>query len=175
MERELQILSNFLNTHLRGKAVAELATLNWGELDREFHRYGEFLKTVLSELSRRSQPSGPNQLMMSGLSEVLRHPEFSELHQVQTIVHLLEEEQNQILPLIFERSPQDQSGRRISIRIGSENPLAPMRACTLISSTYCKGETPVGSVGVLGPTRMVYENAIALVETAATYLSEAMG
>lgn len=175
LERELQILSNFLNSHLRGRAIAELATLNWGELDREFQRYGEFLKTVLSELSRRSQASAPSQLMMSGLAEVLRHPEFSELHQVQTIVHLLEEEQNQILPLIFERSPQEQSGRRVSIRIGSENPLEPMRTCTLISSTYCKGSVPVGSVGVLGPTRMVYENAIALVETAAAYLSEAMG
>jgi heat-inducible transcriptional repressor len=31
---------------------------------------------------------------------------------------------------------------------------------------------PVGSVGVLGPTRMDYETAIAVVEAAADYLSE---
>ncbi|NJN91585.1 MAG: heat-inducible transcriptional repressor HrcA, partial [Leptolyngbyaceae cyanobacterium SL_5_14] len=36
------------------------------------------------------------------------------------------------------------------------------------------GTTPVGSVGMLGPTRMVYENAIALVEATADYLSEAL-
>jgi heat-inducible transcriptional repressor len=32
----------------------------------------------------------------------------------------------------------------------------------------------VGSVGILGPTRMIYENAIALVETAADYLTGAL-
>ncbi len=174
LERELQILSNFLNSHLRGKAIAELTQMDWTELDREFQRYGDFLKNILTELTRRSQSPAPTQLMMSGLSEVMRQPEFSEVHQVQTIVHLLEDEQDQIIPLIFGSSPFDQSGKRVSVRIGSENTLEPIRCCTLISSTYCKGSTPVGSVGMLGPTRMVYENAIALVEATADYISEAI-
>jgi heat-inducible transcriptional repressor len=60
------------------------------------------------------------------------------------------------------------------VRIGSENPLEPMRTCALVSATYKQGEIPIGSVGILGPTRMLYENAIALVETAANYLTGAM-
>lgn len=174
LERELQILSNFLNSQLRGRAIAELATLDWGELDREFQRYGDFLRSVLAELARRSQAPASTQIMTSGLSEVMRQPEFSEVHQVQTIMHLLEDEQDQLLPLIFEPSPVEQLGKRVTIRIGSENLLEPIRTCTLISSPYCKRSVPVGSVGVLGPTRMVYENAIALVEAAADYLSEAL-
>jgi heat-inducible transcriptional repressor len=174
VEHELQILSNFLNSQLRGQAVAELATLDWGELDREFQRYGDFLRSILLELARRSQAVAPMQIMISGLSEVMRQPEFSEVQQVQTIVHLLEGGQDQLLPLIFAPAALDQSGNRVTIRIGSENPLEPMRTCTLISSTYCKGSTPVGSVGVLGPTRMFYENAIALVEATAGYISDAL-
>ena len=172
LERELQILSNFLNSQLRGRAIAELATLDWSELDREFERYADFLKTIMVELTRRSQPQAPTQIVISGLAEVLRQPEFAELQQIQTIIHLLEEEQHQLLPLIFEQS--ELPGKRVSVRIGSENPLEPMRTCTLISSTYNKGSVPVGSVGMLGPTRMVYENAIALVEATADYLSDAI-
>lgn len=172
-ERELQILSNFLNHHLRGRSLTEIATLDWGELDREFLRYADFLRSVLVELNRRSQLSASTQILTSGVSEVLRQPEFSELQQVQTIIQLLEEEQDQLWHLIFEL-PTEETGRRMTIRIGSENPLEPMRTCTLISSTYCRGSIPVGSVGVLGPTRMVYENAIAVVEAAADYLSEAL-
>jgi len=174
LDRELQLLSNFLNSELRGKAIAELTTLDWRELDREFQRYGDFLQTVLTELGRRSQAPASTQMMVNGLSEVMLQPEFSEVQQIQTIVHLLEDEQDQLLPLIFEPATFEQSGRRVMIRIGAENPLEPMRYCTLISSTYCKGSVPVGSVGVLGPTRMMYENAIALVEAAADYLSEAI-
>ncbi|MGQ9870434.1 heat-inducible transcriptional repressor HrcA [Leptodesmis sp.] len=174
LEQELQLLSNFLNSHLRGKAIAELSTIDWSELDRDFQRYGDFLKTILTELSRRSQAPAPTQILISGLSEVMRQPEFSEVQQVQTIVHLLEDEQDQLLPLIFEPSPFDQLGKRVTIRIGAENPLEPIRTCTLISSTYRKGDIPVGSVGMLGPTRMMYENAIALVEATADYLSDTL-
>ncbi|GAB4319091.1 MAG: heat-inducible transcriptional repressor HrcA [Leptolyngbyaceae cyanobacterium] len=174
LEQELQLLSNFLNSHLRGKAIAELPTIDWSELDRDFQRYGDFLKTILTELTRRSQAPAPTQILISGLSEVMRQPEFSEVQQVQTIVHLLEDEQDQLLPLIFEPSPFDQPGRRVTIRIGAENPLEPIRTCTLISSTYRKGDIPVGSVGMLGPTRMMYENAIALVEATADYLSDTL-
>lgn len=182
IERELQILSNFLNEQLRGRSLAEITTLDWSDLDREFQRYADFLRSLLSELMRRSQPPAPTQIMISGVSEVLRQPEFSELHQVQTLIHLLEEEQDQLWNLIFETPEVDvavealreRPSRKVMVRIGSENPLEPIRGCALISSTYSRGMTPVGSVGVLGPTRMVYENAIAVVEAAADYLSEAL-
>ena len=175
VERELQILSNFLNSQLRGRSLGELALLDWSQLDWEFQRYGDYLKTVLADLSRRTQPPAVTQLMIRGVAEVLRQPEFAQLQQVQTIIHLLEEEQQQILPLIFE-DPEIESkpGRRVSIRIGSENTLEPIRSCTLISATYRRGEVPVGSVGVLGPTRMDYETAIAVVEAAADYLSKSL-
>lgn len=45
VERELQILSNFLNSQLRGRSLSELAGLDWTQLDREFQSYGDFLKT----------------------------------------------------------------------------------------------------------------------------------
>ena len=175
VERELQILSNFLNSQLQGRSLGELAVLEWSQLDKEFQRYGDYLKTVLGDLSRRTQPPVATQMMVRGVAEVLRQPEFSELQQVQTIIHLLEEEQQQLLPLIFDEPELDaKPGRRVTIRIGTENILEPIRSCTLISATYRRGTVPVGSVGVLGPTRMNYETAIAVVEAAADYLSEAL-
>jgi len=174
ISQELQILSNFLNSHLRGRAIAELSSLDLVELDREFERYGNFLQAVLTEMSRPSGSPASTQMMISGLSEVLRYPEFSQLQQVQTLIQLLEDEQEQLVPLIFDHPNADLPGRRVMVRIGSENPLEPIRICTLISATYSKGSVPVGSVGVLGPTRMMYENAIALVEAAADYLSDAI-
>jgi len=175
VERELQILSNFLNSQLRGRSISELAALDWSQLDREFQRYGDFLKTFLADLTRRTRPSATTQIMIRGVAEVLRQPEFSELQQVQTIIHMLEAEQDQLWPLIFEQPEvEDTSRQRVSIRIGSENPLAPIRTCTLISATYKRGDLPVGSVGVLGPTRMDYETAITVVKAAADYLSEAL-
>lgn len=174
VEQQLQILSNFLNSKLRGRSLSEIATLDWSELDREFAQYADFLRTLLAELTRRTKAPVSTPIMVRGISEVLRQPEFSELQQVQSLVHLLEEEQDQLWSVIFELPEALMPERRVMVRIGSENPLEPMRTCALVSATYRQGETPVGSVGVLGPTRMIYENAIALVEAAADYLTDAL-
>ncbi|HEY9700552.1 MAG TPA: heat-inducible transcriptional repressor HrcA [Trichocoleus sp.] len=172
-DRELQILSNFLNSQLRGHTLSEIALLDWTELGREFERYAALLQASLSELNQRSRLSLSSHILINGIAEVLkRQPEFSELQQVQSIMHLLEAEQEQIWSLIFESDDLEASGRRVTVRIGSENPLEPMRSCALVSATYQRGTVPVGSVGMLGPTRMVYENAIAIVEAAANYLSD---
>ncbi|AFY33649.1 heat-inducible transcriptional repressor HrcA [Calothrix sp. PCC 7507] len=174
IDRELQIVSNFLNSHLRGRSLLELASLDWSQLDREFQCYAEFLKNSIMELTRRTLAPSATQIMVRGVSEALRQPEFSQLQQVQTIIHLLEEEQDQLWRLIFETPESEEVGKpRVTVRIGAENPLEPIRTCTLISSTYRRGTIPVGSVGVLGPTRLDYESAIAVVAAAAAYLSEA--
>jgi heat-inducible transcriptional repressor len=172
LDRELQVLSNFLNDHLRGRSLNEVATLNPQELGQEFERYLDLLRKSLLDLGRRNQMVS-TQILINGVSEVIRRqPEFAELQQVQTIMQLLESEQDQLLSLIFEAAEPE--GKRVVVRIGAENTLEPIRTCTLVSATYHRGSVPVGSVGMLGPTRMVYENAIALVEATADYLSEAL-
>jgi heat-inducible transcriptional repressor len=110
--------------------------------------------------------------VIHGVADALRLPEFSELQQVQMLLHLLEQEQNQVWQVIFD--PPLTQQRRVKVVIGAENPLEPMRACTLIAAPYHQGTTTVGSVGVLGPTRMLYEKAISLVEAAADYLSTSL-
>ncbi len=169
-QRELELLSNFLNHHLRSRNLSDLNHLDWRELGQEFDRYSSKICSILLALSDSYKVPHLTQILMSGVSEILRQPEFNELQQFQTLIHLLEDEQELLWPLIFEAP--DTAGARVMIRIGSENPLAPMQACTLISASYCKGDEAVGSVGMLGPTRMAYENSIAAVEATADYISD---
>ncbi len=174
IDRELQILSNFLNSQLRGWAIGELSSLDGSELDREFEKYAELIENLLENLTLRCQTPDYTKILISGIAEALRLPEFSQLQQVQTIIQLLEEKQEQLWPLIF-GATANKTDRQVRVRIGSENPLEPIQACALVSATYGNGKIPLGSVGVLGPTRMVYENAIALVKSTADFLSEAIG
>lgn len=174
LTEELQILSNFLTAKLSGRSLIELSRLDWGEIDREFARYADLIKTLFKQLKRCFRPSSPTPIVIHGVSEVLRQPEFAELQQVQMLLHLLEEEQDRLMPLIFELPDSETLNQRVRIKIGAENPLESMRPCTLISAIYRQGDIPVGSVGIIGPTRMLYENTIALVESTADYLSEAL-
>jgi heat-inducible transcriptional repressor len=190
--RELEILSNFLTHHLRGRPLADVSTLDWGELDVEFQHYGSLLRQALGELAQRSQTPATPQLVVSGLAEVLRQPEFCDAQRIQAIVRLLEEDQAQLWSLFVTAPPISPAMAAqpitpqplttsalttadVKVWIGTENPLEPMQGCALVVSNYTRRDTSVGSVGVLGPTRMVYENAVAVVKSAADYLSIALG
>jgi heat-inducible transcriptional repressor len=174
-EEELNILSNFLNQHLRGYSLADLAQLDWTKIDQEFIQYTNLLTTLIQEVKQSFQNnSNPPSLIIHGISEALRQPEFNQLQQVQMLLHLLEEEQEQLIPLIFEWSEAIAPTRRVRVKIGSENPLEPMHPCSLVSAVYCQKNLPAGSVGIIGPTRMLYENTISLVESTAEYLSAAL-
>lgn len=169
---ELEILSNFLDRQLKGQSLDKITAIDWREIDRQFERYTDFLKKLAVAIENSLKPSTFNPIAIHGVAEILRQPEFSRLEQVQTLLYLLEEEQEQLLPVIFTFPDLDRASQRVTIKIGAENPLEPMQICTLVSANYYQDNLPVGSVGVLGPTRMLYENAIALVETTADYLSD---
>ncbi|BFM41283.1 heat-inducible transcriptional repressor HrcA [Synechocystis sp. LKSZ1] len=174
LEQELQILSNFLNHKLRGQRLSQLASLNWQELGQEFACYADFLQGLLQQLQPFFRPSPPSAMVIHGVSEVIRQPEFSQLDQVHMLLHLLEQEQDQLFPVIFDVGEGPGPARpepSVTLRIGAENPLESMRPCTLISAFYRQGHLPVGSVSVIGPTRMLYEQVIPLVESTADYLS----
>jgi heat-inducible transcriptional repressor len=180
-DRELQILSNFLTAQLKGRSLRDCA-LDWSDLDQAFQRYAQDLQQAIVDLSRRSRKSPATQILISGLAEVLGQPEFSERHQIRSIVELLEDGRDQLWPLISAAGAGHEAdsgtdllgNRRLRIWIGAENPVEPMRSCALVTTMYGSAPGPVGSLGVLGPTRMLYENAVAAVEAAANYLSDAV-
>jgi heat-inducible transcriptional repressor len=184
LDRQLQVLSNFLNSKLRDRSILEVLKLDWSELsgsispqeNPQLQQYIAAISNLLVDISRQSKPIHSSQIMIWGISEVLGQPEFSQLQQVKTLLHLLESEQDKIWDLIFNPDLDSSlnSQPKPTIRIGTENPLKPMQTCTLISTNYHQDSIPVGSVGVLGPKRMLYENAIALVQSSANYISAAI-
>ncbi|NEO84930.1 MAG: heat-inducible transcriptional repressor HrcA [Spirulina sp. SIO3F2] len=174
LAEELQLLSNFLDYKLRGQSLASLKTLDWRELDQEFQRYASVVNLILEEIWQSCQPQTISPILIQGVAEALRQPEFAAINQVQTLLQLLEKEQDSLFPLLFDRADASSEPSRVMVRIGAENPIEPLTSCALVAANYHQGTMPIGSVGLLGPTRMLYENAIAIVESTANYLSGAL-
>lgn len=169
LEEELQVLSNFLNLKLRGKTLADLQDLSWLDLDRQFRYYAEWLSQLLKIASSRCLRPSLGPFFTAGVNELMRQPEFTQTQQIQTVVQLLEEEQD-----ILENMLGSRRRGELRVYIGMENPLEPIRHCTLITSTYYRREEPLGSVSLLGPTRMVYEQTLGSVRALVDHLSLAL-
>lgn len=65
---------------------------------------------------------------------------------------------------------RDVIGRGLSVAIGAEHGVEPLAACSVVVAPYLVDGEPVGTVGVLGPTRMNYPHALAAVEVVSEQL-----
>ncbi len=188
LQQDLETLTNFLNHHLQGKSLLELSQFNWQELDRRFVEYEDFLATIQKNIRPYCSQRSAAPMLVHGVAEMIRQPEFSQLEQIQTLLFLLEQEQEQLANILLDPDEtsiassnfssqelfQSYRSPSVTLRIGSENPLTSMHLCTLISCSYAQGYEQMGTVSILGPTRMLYKRVIPLVEQAAEYLSQAL-
>ncbi|MCS6782299.1 MAG: heat-inducible transcriptional repressor HrcA [Gloeomargarita sp. SKYBB_i_bin120] len=174
VDSALEMVGQFLNHHLQGRTLREVAAMDWGALEREFAAYGEWLRTLMSPLRQQlhawGRPAVTMPLLISGVAEALRRqPEFQQASQVQPVMEALETEQERLGALLWdENSP-------VQVIIGQENPLTSMHLCSLVSTMYRQDGVPVGSVAILGPKRMPYGRMIGLVRAAAAYVSQVLG
>lgn len=160
----LAIFNNFLNEKLRDRECSALLPLPWEDLDRDVGVHVRSLEDSLRALEQGFHQPSANAVWVSGLNELLRQPEFSQLTQVQPIVQILEEGAEALLPIL------SQTRESLSVKIGKELGLEPVQNCTLISCTYGPSSA-LGWVSILGPTRLPYEKAIASVEAASSQIS----
>lgn len=165
-EEDLELINNFLNTHLSNRSLQNLGPQD-EHLWLEFHQWADFLRSLVEMVREEILTPQVGQVVVSGLTELLRQPEFSHPQRLQEVIALLEQERVHLSALI-------RKDNRTSVRIGTENPLTPMHGCSLVSRTFSYQGVAIGSVGVLGPTRLPYDRAIASVEATAEHLAMAV-
>ncbi len=104
-------------------------------------------------------------LFYGGTTNIVRQPEFRDGIKLQTLMNLLEEGKA-LGGLLSQRGEEG-----ISITIGRENIRGDMHHYSLLTSRYRFGKV-VGTVGILGPTRMRYARMCAVVDYISHLLSE---
>ncbi len=67
---------------------------------------------------------------------------------------------------------RDVMSRGLSVAIGTETGMTPLAECALVVSPYEIGGVAAGTIGVLGPTRMDYPQALAAVAVVSQRLSD---
>jgi heat-inducible transcriptional repressor len=62
----------------------------------------------------------------------------------------------------------------VQIYIGGESNLVPLDEMSIVTAPYTVDGQVIGTLGVIGPTRMAYERVIPIVDVTAKLLSNAL-
>ncbi len=162
---ELDDLSKRLNKKVKGLTYRGLTA----SMVRDLMDYGEIGEGLVDALAQGLARQKQEQMHLNGALQIFNQPEFKDIDRARTLLEVLEERED-LLTLLGQLS--NSSG--IKVVIGTENPKVEMQQCSLVTATYHIGGNVIGSIGVMGPTRMEYSRIYSVVDLVADSLSETL-
>ncbi|MDD1750119.1 MAG: heat-inducible transcriptional repressor HrcA [Methanothrix sp.] len=120
--------------------------------------------------SQEVQDRENEMVYIGGASQMLENPDFATVEKMRALFKAFEDKYK--LLRLLDRSA---AAAGIKVFIGSENPYFEMQGCSMVVSGYKAGANVVGTLGVIGPTRMKYKEVIQVVDYTAKLLSKLLG
>ena len=174
---ELERTAKYLNTEFSGKSLAEIRAEILKLMHEETALFDKLLQTamILCSESIESEEDNIGEVYVDGTSNILTKRDFADLERLRELLRMIEEKSRlvQILTGCIERDPSVKGS--VQVIIGSENSAPSMQNCTLITAPYRIGTgEAVGTLSVLGPTRIEYARMISIVSYVARVMEKMM-
>lgn len=165
LQHDLNTFSTYLDEELEHWSLTEVRRRLVEKL-REEKKVFKRLMEETYQASREIQERDSEKVYIGGAFQVLESPEFANVEKMRTLFKAFEDKYK--LLKLLERSV---TAGGIKVFIGSENPYFEMQGCSLVVSSYNAGSDVVGTLGVIGPTRMQYKQVIQVVDYTAKLVS----
>ncbi|WP_308443475.1 heat-inducible transcriptional repressor HrcA [Deefgea tanakiae] len=158
--------AHFLNSHCAGKTISNLMSLLQGDLGR--------VKSDLYDLMNAAAHIGSDlshdHMIIAGEHQLLGLNDFgTDMARMRQLFELFEQKST-----LLKLMQLGQNAEGIQIYIGNESGIATLDECSVIAAPYRVNNEIVGTLGVIGPTRMAYDRVIPIVNITAQLLSSAL-
>jgi len=161
--------SNYLNTHFVGMAIEEVRHRLQLEVDKLRGEIASLMQAAV-QFSSEAIQSTEDEVVISGERNLLSVSDFSsDMGQLRRAFDLFEQKAQ--LMRLLDMSNQAEGVR---IYIGGESQVVPFEELSVVSANYEVDGQVVGTLGVIGPTRMPYDRMIQIVDITAKHVSNAL-
>jgi heat-inducible transcriptional repressor len=165
---ELLEASNFVNQHYAGMQFDQIKLRVQDEL-LALKRDVSALMNAAIEVGSEAM-SSPEDLVVSGERNLLGIPDLStDMRRLRELFDVFE--RKTALLHLLDTSSQ---AHGVQIFIGGESGISPLDECSIVTSPYEVDGQVVGTLGVIGPTRMAYERVIPIVDITAKLIGSAL-
>jgi len=168
-QTQLLEASNYFNQHYAGQPFHALRPLLAEEL-RKLREDVVGLMNAAVEASGAALAETGDGLVVSGETNLLHAEDLaSNMDRLRRLFEVFEQKTS-LLHLL----DVGQRAQGVHLFIGGESGLAPLDECSVITAPYEVDGQVIGTLGVIGPTRMAYERIIPIVDITAKLLSNAL-
>ncbi|WP_421379966.1 heat-inducible transcriptional repressor HrcA [Bacillus salacetis] len=164
---DLEKLVNILNERLAGVPMTDLNDKIFKEVAQLLKQHIENYDLMLHSLVNTMDLPVNEKLFFGGKTNMLNQPEFNDIQKVRLLLNMIEQEEG-----IYDMIKHLPNG--VNVKIGKENNVTAMENCSLITASYSVADEKVGSIAILGPTRMEYSRVISLLNFLSEDMSKAL-
>lgn len=150
-------LNMLLNTNLNGLSVDQINLALITRLKEQAGIHDEIVSQVLDTVAETITEDEDLQVYTSGATNIFKYPELSDSKKASELLDTFEEKQS-LIELLTDKSSEEETG--IQVYIGDESPISTMKDCSIVTATYELGDGVKGTIGIVGPKRMDYENVV---------------
>ena len=150
-------LNMLLNTNLNGLTVDQINLALITRLKEQAGIHDEIVSQVLDTVAETITEDEDLQVYTSGATNIFKYPELSDSKKASELLDTFEEKQS-LIELLSDSSSEEETG--IQVYIGDESPISTMKDCSIVTATYELGDGVKGTIGIVGPKRMDYENVV---------------
>jgi heat-inducible transcriptional repressor len=162
---QLDQTAEMLNRIVVGVPLESAAITITNSLDRFPLELRDSVERVAAVIAQEMTRDEGDRVFLEGTSNIVDEQKFADLETVRQVISALEHRR-----ILLELAADALALDRITIRIGHENTIEEMQSCTVITTAYGAQGFALGSLGVVGPTRMDYGRTIATVNEVAAHL-----
>ena len=176
-QEELDRTARYLNAEFGGKCLTEIRADILKLMHEEKSLFDKLLQTAMILCSQSIESEDETgAVFVDGTANILGTKDFDDFERLRELLKTIEEKSRLVRILneciLIDDKFGTNSGQ-VQVIIGSENANASMQNCALISAPYRIGENgAVGTLNVLGPTRIEYARMIAVVGYVAKLLEK---
>ena len=150
-------LNILLNTNLNGLTVEQINLGMITKLKEQAGIHEDIIAQVLNTVAETIHEDDDLEIYTSGATNIFKYPELSDSQKASELISAFEEKQA-LADLVTVTQGDGETG--IQVYIGDESPIQTMKDCSVVTATYELGEGVKGTIGIIGPKRMDYENVM---------------
>ena len=166
---QLQEAANFITQNYAGMEFDQLRQKVRGELLDLHHDISGLMEAAIRTGSEAMRPAAEGVVISGGRNLLEVHDLSNDMDRLRRLFDVFESK-TQLLALL----EQSERAEGVKIFIGGESTLVPLDECSIVTAPYEVNGHVVGTVGVIGPTRMAYERVIPIVDVTARLVSSAL-
>lgn len=165
---QLNIISNLLNEKYSNLKVDELSDRINDEINNSmFYEFKDIVKNINPIIKETLKEISSVDLYSEGITNILDFPEYRDIDKAKELISFIENK-DLFLDVLYKSSKSED----IDIVIGKENIHSPIKDISMITATYTIKGSPIGKIGLIGPTRMDYLNLMKTVKSFSDNLTQ---